>query len=789
MKNILSFFLPLLLAHSLAAQLNLTYKSHVEYPERLNDIWGYVGSGEREYALVGLREGVSIIDVTDTENPVIKGYASGPESTWRDIKTWGDYAYVTNEDSLGLLVINLANLPNDLTDDDFWYWNPDIPGLGTLQSCHNIYIDEFGFAYLVGCNINSGGMLYVDVFSNPGSPDFIAAGPSVYSHDVYVRDNLAYSSEINDGIFTIYDVTDKNSTLNLGDQSTPFNFTHNAWLSDDSNFIFTTDERAGAPVAAYDISDFNNIEEIDRFVPLETLGDGVTPHNVHVWNDWLVISYYTDGCIIVDASNPSNLIEVGNFDTFLPGSTGFSGAWGAYPFLPSGTVLVSDINNGCFILEPNYVRACWLEGNVKSAANGAKIQGVQIEINTNEFNQGITDFNGDYKTGLAIAGNYEVVFSHPEYFPLTANAMLENGALTILDVELEAKPTQALIGKVVETGSQNPIPNAKIFISGIAIDYFETTDADGNFSIPAVVEDDYTVYVGSWGFVNDSLNINILDEEKSFTIGLDRGYADDFILDLDWQIDGSAFKGGWERGEPIGTFSPDSLFANPAFDIKGDVGNQCYITGNGGGSYTNDDVDNGTTRIISPVMDLSNYKDPTLQFSSWFFNEGFAAIDDTLNVYVDNGTEAVIVQQIYNSQSEWRTSEIQLNDFILSTNTTRVSFQTSDQVNNNQPHAVEAGIDGFKVFDANPIVIPEPWLMIAYPNPFDDTFSIKYELESLTDNSSIYIYNVLGQLIDRILLDNITGTVLINSIQSSGVYFLHLEGDGQNTQVIKMIKN
>ena len=119
-----------------------------------------------------------------------------------------------------------------------------------------------------------------------------------------------------------------------------------------------------------------NIQELDQFKPLITENQGVIPHNVHVWNDWLIISYYTDGCIIVDGSRPDNLIEVGNFDTYIPTTTGFSGAWGAYPFLPSQTVLVSDRGNGCYILEPTYVRACWLEGKVTDADTGDPINGV-----------------------------------------------------------------------------------------------------------------------------------------------------------------------------------------------------------------------------------------------------------------------------------------------------------------------------------------------------------------------------------------------------------------------------
>ena len=40
-------------------------------------------------------------------------------------------------------------------------------------------------------------------------------------------------------------------------------FTHNAWISDDNNYLFTTDETAGCYVGAYDVSDIYDIQEID----------------------------------------------------------------------------------------------------------------------------------------------------------------------------------------------------------------------------------------------------------------------------------------------------------------------------------------------------------------------------------------------------------------------------------------------------------------------------------------------------------------------------------------------
>ena len=60
--------------------------------------------------------------------------------------------------------------------------------------------------------------------------------------------------------------------------------------------------------------------------------------------------------MIFDVTNPRALTEIGSFDTYLSpsaNSAGTDGAWGVYPFLTSGTLLVSDIENGMFLLRKN----------------------------------------------------------------------------------------------------------------------------------------------------------------------------------------------------------------------------------------------------------------------------------------------------------------------------------------------------------------------------------------------------------------------------------------------------
>ncbi len=78
-----------------------------------------------------------------------------------------------------------------------------------------------------------------------------------------------------------------------------------------------------------------------------------TDHNGYVNGTSYYVSHYRRGVVVYDAANPNALAEIAHFDNYLAPSTnsaGTDGAWGVYPFLPSGNLLVSDIENGLFVL-------------------------------------------------------------------------------------------------------------------------------------------------------------------------------------------------------------------------------------------------------------------------------------------------------------------------------------------------------------------------------------------------------------------------------------------------------
>ena len=100
------------------AQVNMTQLGYLDLVSAhgnsdANDIWGYVDGSGNEYAIVGLNDGTSVVDVTDPANPAEVFYEPGMNSIWRDIKTWNNHAYITTEAQNGLLIIDLSTLPGN----------------------------------------------------------------------------------------------------------------------------------------------------------------------------------------------------------------------------------------------------------------------------------------------------------------------------------------------------------------------------------------------------------------------------------------------------------------------------------------------------------------------------------------------------------------------------------------------------------------------------------------------------------------------------------------------------
>jgi len=322
--------------------------------QEYNDIWGYVDDADREYAIIGSYSNTHFIDIsTPTAPREVQRFPGNTSSSWRDFKTYRHYAYGVSEGDGSLQIFDLSSLPNSVTkvyDSQAFFSN-----------CHNIFIDEkHDRLYAVGAS--RGNLIVLDLSQNPANPTLLKNTPlqGGYVHDLYVRDHIAYCSHEYRGL-SIYDFSDVNNIVTKGSITSYIDkgYNHSSWLSANGEVMAMADETHGLSVKLVDVSDLTDIEVISNFK--STLETNATPtsiaHNPFIVGDkYVVVSYYHDGVQIYDISNPAAPKKVAYYDTDTSNSdyVDYIGSWGAYPYLPSGNIIASDINNGLFVLKPAF---------------------------------------------------------------------------------------------------------------------------------------------------------------------------------------------------------------------------------------------------------------------------------------------------------------------------------------------------------------------------------------------------------------------------------------------------
>ena len=359
-------------------------------PSAANDIWGHVdlNTGD-EYALIGLRNGVAVVNVTDPENPSEVGTISGLSSSWRDIKVyqyfdsgigaWQAYAYATIDSSTDYVtIINLNQLPNSVSL---------VEKNRVVTKAHNVYITNVDHTLnialpgltpslqLIGSNRFSGAFHSYSL----KSPETLTAISNNYFGSGYTHDGASMNItdsrkdsqcntsgdsctvfiDFNEKEMKLWNITDTSDTKLLGtgeydDVAKSNQYVHSGWGTEDKQHIFLHDEfdekDAGlnSTVRIFSIADLTNPTQVGQWTGPTRAID----HNGFVRGNRYYMSNYERGLTVLDITDPANPVDVGFFDTYTPSNNaGFNGAWGTYPYLPSGNILVSDIGSGLYILK------------------------------------------------------------------------------------------------------------------------------------------------------------------------------------------------------------------------------------------------------------------------------------------------------------------------------------------------------------------------------------------------------------------------------------------------------
>jgi choice-of-anchor B domain-containing protein len=342
-----------------------------------NDVWGYVSPSGREYALASNNSNVKFIEITNPTSPVLVAQFPHNGSSWGDVKTYKAFAYSVTESSSGIMVYDMSDIDNG-----------NVTLVRTIQSStrsHNVAIDEVsGFMYTLGSrSFSPPGTTTCWDLSNPSNPVRVGAASVTnnYQHDAnivthtsgpYAGRQILYGASEGRGL-EIYDVTDKNNPQKLSTTSYGMiGYNHQGWLSDDYQTFYANDEldelNSGITTRTliFDVSDINNPSLAGTF----TTGLNSIDHNLYYKDGFLFESNYTSGLRIINACDPTNLSEVGSYDTYAPNnSAAFSGAWSVFPFFPSGVCLINNNGGNLFIVDPSAAIGNGCAGACQCACN------------------------------------------------------------------------------------------------------------------------------------------------------------------------------------------------------------------------------------------------------------------------------------------------------------------------------------------------------------------------------------------------------------------------------------
>lgn len=335
-----------------------------------NDSWGWTDpETNKEYALMGTNKGIVFIDITDPSNTLILGIleTATVNSSWRDVKVYNSHAFIVSEaTSHGMQVFDLKRLRNVLNPPETFLVDTHFTEFG---KAHNIVINEdSGYAYIVGASRSSiygGGPIFVNI-QDPLNPIIEGGfGAGGYSHDAQVityngPDTDYTDKEIligsNENEIVIADVTDKTNPLIISTISyANVKYAHQGWFTEDLKYFILGDEldefRLGNKTRSiiFDFTDLDN--PVYHFDYLGTTN--AIDHNGYVKDNIYYQANYTGGVRMIDVSTVENKVfsEVGYFDTYpANNNTAFNGVWNVYPYFPSGNIIISDINNGFFVI-------------------------------------------------------------------------------------------------------------------------------------------------------------------------------------------------------------------------------------------------------------------------------------------------------------------------------------------------------------------------------------------------------------------------------------------------------
>ncbi|KAL2106629.1 hypothetical protein VUR80DRAFT_6441 [Thermomyces stellatus] len=355
-----------------------------------NDIWGWTDSVTgREYALVGQSDGTAFVEVLKDGSLSYVGRlpTQTEDSTWRDIKVIGNYAYIGSEaPDHGLQIFDLTKLRDADPENPVTYPTSDLAAHFTgFGSSHNIVVnEETDLVIAVGTESHlkcRGGLWMVDVSTPTRPQDAGCVSEDGYVHDaqcvIYRGPQQEYQGReicfnYNEDALTIVNIDRRTMPRQLS--RTTYNgatYTHQGWLTADHKYLLLDDEldeqeKTGPAEDQHTTTYVVDIQDLTNpiFRGVYKSPQRSIDHNQYIIEGLSYQSNYGSGLRIVNITSINEddsgalFEEVGFFDVRpeddeVGGEATFNGAWSVYPFFQSGHIVVNSIERGVFSLKHN----------------------------------------------------------------------------------------------------------------------------------------------------------------------------------------------------------------------------------------------------------------------------------------------------------------------------------------------------------------------------------------------------------------------------------------------------
>lgn len=371
------------------------------YNNAYNEVWGYAKNG-REYAIIGTTRGTHFFDITTPSTPVLVDFVQGRDTgkliVHRDYHDYKGYLYmVTDEGNGSMQIVDLSFLPDSVS----LVYDQDT----AIKLSHNIFIDS-AKGKLYSCGGGNSRKFSVFSLSNPLSPQLlyrcerdiswwnstVGGSGAGYVHDAFARNDTVYCNAGN-GLF----IVDFSSTPVLLGSLTSYpdiGYNHSGWLNENGTIYAMGDETHGKKLKMLDVSNPSSIQFLDT-VGINGDNNAIL-HNQIIVGDFVYVAYYYNGVYIYDIKNPSNPILVGYYDTSKEFNyRSFKGCWGIYPYLPSGLLLASDMQEGLFVMDVSAAIVGLSELQEKE-----RFKVYPNPVNDRLFLTGLSNFNEQYTLEL-----------------------------------------------------------------------------------------------------------------------------------------------------------------------------------------------------------------------------------------------------------------------------------------------------------------------------------------------------------------------------------------------------